>query len=126
MRWSAWGRGGAGPRSEHAAGGPLFASGAGGMESIACLPLADGYTTTFRNFDVQTQKEKLMSLKVAGMESVTVAAGAFESYKVEVTSADGGADKQTMWIAKESRKPVKLEASLPSMGGATMTMELLP
>ena len=26
MRWSAWGRGGAGPRSEHAPGGPLFAS----------------------------------------------------------------------------------------------------
>ena len=56
-------------------GGPIFASGAGGMESIACLPLAEGYTTSFRNFDVQKQKEKLMSLKVAGIESVTVAAG---------------------------------------------------
>jgi hypothetical protein len=107
-------------------GGPLFASGAGGMESIGCLPLAEGYTTSFRNFDVQTQKEKLMALKVLGVESVTVAAGTFESYKVEVTSADGGADKQTMWIAKDSHKPVKLEASLASMGGATMTMELVP
>jgi hypothetical protein len=104
-------------------GGPLFS---GNMASVACLPLAEGYTTSFRNFDMQTQKEKLLSLKVAGVESVTVDAGTFNSYKVEVTSADGGADKQTMWIAKDSRKPVKLEASLPSMGGATMSMELLP
>jgi len=107
-------------------GGPLFASGAGGIESIACLPLAEGYTTSFRNFDVQTQKEKLMALKVAGVEKVTVAAGTFDSYKVEITSADGGTDKQTIWVAKDSRKPVKQEASLASMGGATMSMELVP
>ena len=58
------------------------------------------------------------------MESVTVPAGTFESYKLEVTSADGGSDKQTIWIAKESRKAVKASAVLASMGGATMTMEL--
>lgn len=107
-------------------GGPIFASGAGGLQSIACLPLAEGYTTSFRNFDVQTQKEKLMALKVSGVESVTVPAGSFESFKVEVTSADGGADKETIWITKDSHKAVKLEAALPSMGGATMSMELLP
>jgi hypothetical protein len=106
-------------------GGPIFANGPGSMQCIATLPLAEGYSTNFRNFDTQGQKEKLMALKVAGIESVTVGAGTFESYKVEVSSADGGSDKQTIWIAKESRKPVKLEATLPSMGGATMTMELV-
>jgi dipeptidyl aminopeptidase/acylaminoacyl peptidase len=104
-------------------GGPLFA---GDLQSVSCLPLAEGYSTNYRSFDVQTQKEKLMALKVLDVESMTVPAGTFESYKVEITSADGGNDKQTIWIAKDSRKPVKLDASLPSMGGATMTLELVP
>ncbi len=107
-------------------GGPLFADAAGGLQSIGCLPLAEGYTTTFRNFDVQRQKEKLMELKVVAVESVTVPAGTFESYKVEVTSTDGGSDRQTLWVAKESRKPVKVVAVMASMGGATITMELTP
>lgn len=105
-------------------GGPLFADAAGALQSIASLPLAEGYVTSFRNFDFQKQKEKLVELKVTGVESVTVPAGTFESYKVELSSADGGSDKRTIWVAKESRKPVKVAASMGSMGGATMTMEL--
>lgn len=105
-------------------GGPLFADAAGGLQSIACLPLSEGYTTTFRNLDVQKQKEKLMELKVVGVESVTVPAGTFDAFKVELSSSDG--DKQTLWVAKESRKAVKVAAVLASMGGATMTMELMP
>lgn len=107
-------------------GGPLFADAAGSDEAISCLPLAEGYTATFRNFDVQKQKEKLLQLKVTGVESVTVAAGTFNAYKVEITSADGGSDKQTLWIAKDSRQPVKTSSVLASMGGATLTGELVP
>jgi len=106
-------------------GGPVFAETAG-ETSIACLPLAEGYTTTYRNLDLRTQKEKLLQLKVVGVETVTVAAGTFEAFKVEITSADGGSDHQTMWIAKDSRKPVKLAAVLPDMGGATLAAELVP
>ena len=106
--------------------GPVFAAGPGSMQCIAALPLADGYTANFRNFDVQSQKEKLMALKVTGSESVKVSAGTFDSYKVEISSADGGNDKQTLWIAKDSRKPVKVETLLPAMGGATLSMELVP
>ncbi len=104
--------------------GPLFAEGAGAANVIAALPLAEGYTATFRNFDMQKMKPKLMQLKVVGAESVTVAAGTFDAYKVEVTSAEGGAEKITMWIAKDARKPVKIAAVMPQMGGATMTAEL--
>jgi dipeptidyl aminopeptidase/acylaminoacyl peptidase len=105
-------------------GGPLFADAAGSAHSIACLPLAEGYTTTFRNFDVQRQKPKLMQLKVTGSESVTVPAGAFEAYKVEITSAEGGPDKVTLWIAKDSRKVAKMSAVMIQMNGAVMTAEL--
>ena len=106
-------------------GGPLFAEGAGAKQSLSCLPLAEGYTTTYRNFDVQQQKVKLMQLKVTGVEKVTVPAGTFDAYKLEITSADGGSDKETLWIARDSRKPVKESAVLASMGGAVMTQELL-
>ncbi len=87
-------------------GGPLFADATGTQQCLAALPLADGYTTTYRNFDMQKQKVKLMQLKVVGVESVTVPAGTFEAYKVEITSADGGSDKSTMWIAKDSHQPL--------------------
>ena len=107
-------------------GGPIFANGAGSLQSIAALPLAPGYATTYRNFDVQRQKEELVQLKVVGSENVTVPAGTFDTYKIEITSADGGNRNQTLWVAKDSRKPVKLSAVMANMGGATLTQELQP
>ena len=107
-------------------GGPLFADAAASKQSISCLPLAEGYSTTFRNFDVQKQKVKLMQLKVSGIDKVTVPAGTFDAYKVEISSADGGDDKETIWIARDSHKAVKESAVLASMGGAILTQELMP
>jgi len=105
-------------------GGALFADGAGGDQVIASLPLAEGYTTTFRNFDVQTQKVKLLQLRVAGVETVTVAAGKFDAYRVEISSADGGSDKKTLWVSKDTHKVVKASAVVAAMGGAVVTGEL--
>ncbi len=104
--------------------GPLFGDGAGANFAIGCLPLADGYSTLFRNFDVQKQKAKLVRLEVAGKEEVTVPAGRFEAFKVELSSADGGPDRSTVWIARESRVPVKASTLMAEMGGATLTAEL--
>jgi dipeptidyl aminopeptidase/acylaminoacyl peptidase len=106
--------------------GPLFADGAGSSFVIGCLPLADAYRTAFRNFDVQKQKVKLMELQVAGSESVTVPAGTLDAFKVELSSADGGLDKSTVWVAKQTRTPVKISTVMAEMGGATLTAELLP
>lgn len=105
-------------------GGPLFADGAGSAYAIAALPLAEGYSTAFRNFDVQKMKEKIVALKVVGAETVTVGAGSFEAWKVEVTPAEGGAEKQTIWITKQDKRPVKVVAVNPAMGGATITQEI--
>jgi dipeptidyl aminopeptidase/acylaminoacyl peptidase len=103
--------------------GPLFADGAGAYFVIAALPLAEGYTTSFRNLDVQTQKVAVVELKVAGGEQMSVPAGVFDCFKVEMTSLGDGA-RTTVWVAKKERKPVKIVAILPSMNGATMTSEL--
>ena len=105
-------------------GGIIFADGAGTYDVIARLPLADGYTTTFRNFDVQKQKTELKQLKFVGTESVTVPAGTFNAYKVELTSADDESDKQIVWIDKDSSRVLKISAILPSLGGAKLTSEL--
>jgi hypothetical protein len=105
-------------------GGPVFADAAGADQEIACLPLAEGYTTTYRNFDFQSQKVRLLQLTVGGVEKVTVPAGTFDAYKVDVTSADGGSDTKTLWVAKDSHKVVKVTAVVASMGGAKLTEEL--
>ncbi len=106
-------------------GGDLFADGAGADIVIAALPLADGYTTTFRNFDVMSQKVQPRVLKVVGSESVTVPAGTFDAWKVEITSADASsADKTTVWVDKASRRPVKTIAIIADQG-ATATSELV-
>lgn len=107
-------------------GGTLFADGAGAYHVIATLPLADGYIVSFRNFDVMKQKPHLKQLKVVGSESITVPAGTFQAYKVEITSAENEADKQTLWIAKDTHKVLKIAAVLPSAGGAVLTSELTP
>ncbi|HET9710575.1 MAG TPA: hypothetical protein VFP64_01795, partial [Pyrinomonadaceae bacterium] len=107
-------------------GGPLFADGAGAFEVIASLPLEDGYSLSFRNFDVQKQKPQIKQLKVLGTESVTVPAGTFDAYKLEIVAADNDADKQTVWIDKGSRKVLKISAVITSMNGAILTSELTP
>lgn len=103
-------------------GGPLFAQGPGGPQSVGCLPLAEGYLTIFRNFDSTKLKASLMQLKVTASEKVTVPAGEFDAFKVEITSADGGNDAMSMWIAKDTRLPVKIQQGMP--GGGSMTAEL--
>ena len=105
-------------------GGPLFADGGGSHAVVAALPLAEGYSATFRNFDLQTRKPKLMRMTVAGAESVTVPAGTFEAFKLEVTSAEGGPGATTVWVDKQTRRVVKFSATLPEMNGAVLRDEL--
>jgi hypothetical protein len=116
-------------------GGPAFADSASSDVTIGCLPLADGYSTTFRYFDIERlalnpqapDKEKLMQLYVVGMERVTVPAGTFDSYKVELTSAEGGSHKHTVWIDKDSRTPVKAyEVEVVRGDTYSTTTELVP
>lgn len=104
-------------------GGPIFADTAGTTQSIASLPLAEGYETLYRNFDMQKQKVGIRKVKVLGSEQVTVPAGTFDAFKVEVTSVEGP-EKTIFWVAKKERRSVKMESVMPQMNGAVMTAEL--
>jgi hypothetical protein len=103
-------------------GGAIFADGAGTAELLATLPLAEGFTTVFRNFDLNTQKPAVKELKVVGVEKVTVPAGTFEAFKVEVADAEGGG-RTTYWIARDGRRALKSSAVMPQFNGAIMTIE---
>jgi dipeptidyl aminopeptidase/acylaminoacyl peptidase len=107
-------------------GGTLFADGAGSFDIIAALPLVEGYSLSYRNFDVEKQKPQLKQLKVVGVESVTVPAGTFDTYKVDIVDTANDADKQTLWIAKNTGRVVKISAVLVNFQGALLTSELMP
>ena len=47
---------------------------------IPLLPLAEGYSTTYRNFDPQKQTVKLMQLKVTGVEKSASKSNALRVY----------------------------------------------
>ncbi|MFN2637255.1 MAG: alpha/beta fold hydrolase [Gemmatimonadaceae bacterium] len=106
-------------------GGDLFADGSGTNDAIAALPLAEGYTTTFRNFDVMQQRVKPRVLTVLGSEKVTVPAGTFDAWKVQVTPAEGTGETTTLWVNKSDRRVVKVTNLLPQMNGAVATAELV-
>jgi hypothetical protein len=106
--------------------------------TVGSLPLAEGYSTSFRYFDVERlalnphapDREKQLELKVAGTEPVTVPAGAFDSWKVELTSPDRSY-KETVWIAKDARVPVKTFTVITwkkgdRKGTASTTTEMVP
>ncbi len=103
-------------------GGALFADGAGSYQVMATLPLKEGYTASFRNFNIRQNKTDLKQLKVVGSENVTVPAGSFDAFKLEVSNADGSGNPTTVWIAKTTRQPVKTQTTAPN--GAVITAEL--
>ena len=53
-------------------------------------------------------------------------AGTFKTWKAEVSSAEGEPGTMTLWVAQDSRRVVKVGATLPEMGGAVLGAELQP
>jgi len=90
-----------------------------GTEIPVCtLPLAEGYKATLHQFDAMKQKEIPLGLTVTGIDSVTVAAGVFDAWKVELVPFDEGAGSTRYWIAKGTKRLVKVETTLPGGAGS--------
>jgi len=103
--------------------GELFADGAGAAQVIATLPLAEGYETSFRIFELQTRTVQNIALAVAGAEKVTVPAGTFDTWKVVLTSPEDGTETH-VFVDRTSRVVAKTWTKAPSMGGAVITSVL--
>ncbi len=104
-----------------ALGGPLFAEGPAQHMQLATLPLAEGYETVFRVADVNAMAEKIYRLKTS---SETWEDGA-ETWRIDVTAADGSPGDQTIWVKKGSYRVLKYEVSIPELGGAKMVGRLV-
>lgn len=67
---------------------------------IQTMDFSDGLTMTYQAFDGKTGKTKSYALKVVGKETVTVPAGTFEAWKIELTSDDAA----TVWVTTADPK----------------------
>lgn len=84
------------------------------VQLIRRLPLAPGYGTTISIFSGLLAQAVPVKLSVSGPEEVTVPAGTFECFKVDLTSL-----QQTFWYtADRHRHPVKFNA-----GGVISVLE---
>jgi len=104
---------------------PTFSDGAGLGVTLAALPLKKGYTTVYRVFDANSQKVKNYKLIVEDTEEMRVGEKLMDCFRTKVESLDGDGSSQMMWFStSNNQKLVKLEANLPEMGGAKMTIQL--
>jgi len=97
------------------------------LDAVLCaLPLAEGYATPIRTFDIQSQRVRVWRLEVQGMETVDVPAGTFEAFSVAMTPLDGEGGGGTLWVSKKApRMVVRGELAMPAQaGGGTSTAEL--
>lgn len=106
--------------------GPIYSDGAGSALVVSALPLAEGYEARYGTFDLMGQKVRPMKLAVNGVEEVTVPAGTFEAFRVDVQPASGDPGGSTLWVSTDGYEVVKVETRVPQMGGAVVTSELEP
>jgi dipeptidyl aminopeptidase/acylaminoacyl peptidase len=104
---------------------PVLTDGAGTDLAIGTLPLAAGYATTVKAFDLMSQTGKSVRVEVTGKETLTVNGVASEAWKVTMkTDGDDGAGSVS-WYSVKDKTLLKQVSQLPAaMGGGTLTMEL--
>jgi hypothetical protein len=105
---------------------PVFGSDTALDLVIGSLPLEEGYKCSFRTFDLLSQAVRVMTLEVMGTEEVTVPAGTFNTFKVELKNMDGEPGGGTVFVNTDDdhcviRSVMQLP---PMMGGGTVTTEL--
>jgi len=109
-------------RAEHDG---VAADGAAFEVGLGTLPLAEGYAARLAIFDMMQGGVKQSTLTVIGRETVTVPAGTFETFVVEVQPSDGSAAAVSYVSAAAPHVVVKQVSPLPAqMGGGTVTSEL--
>lgn len=106
---------------------PVLGDGPGFEATVAALPLAAGYETTYRVFDPMTQKVRTMALRVTGEEKMSLGGSDIPTFVVAMESLDGEASGTgTLHVLQAApHHVVKSSYKLPAaMGGGSMTAEL--
>ncbi|MEM1042990.1 MAG: S9 family peptidase [Bacteroidota bacterium] len=105
---------------------PIVAGGHVLEVGLSTLPLAEGYAASFAAYNPVPGQQGVSTytLAVTGTEEVTVPAGTYQAWVVEVDKADSNEDS-TLFLDQETGMLVKSMSTLPAqMGGGTMTSEL--
>jgi hypothetical protein len=105
---------------------PVFGDDASLEMAIEAMPLGEGYTTTLRIFELISQKARAMALEVTGIETISVPAGNYDAYKLELKPLDGEPGGGTLFVSeKDPRCVIRATYQLPAqLGGGTFTTEL--
>jgi dipeptidyl aminopeptidase/acylaminoacyl peptidase len=104
--------------------GQIVSDNAGIDVPLCTLPLASGYRATLNMFDSSVWKVRQMTVAVTGKEKITVGAGSFEAFVVDVKPADGGTGSLKYWITTGDLRIVRNDSEIPeSMGGGIVTTE---
>jgi hypothetical protein len=104
--------------------GEIVSDNAGIDVALCTLPLAEGYRATLNMFDSSIWKVRQMTVDVTGKEKITVPAGSFEAFVVDVKPADGGSGSLKYWITMGDLRIVRNDSEIPeSMGGGIVTTE---
>jgi len=105
---------------------PVYMKGTALGSALGTLPLAADYQAGLRVFDIMTAATAAQRVRVVGSETISVPAGSFETFKVQLQAADGSGTADTYWIEKAApHRLVRAEQSLPAAaGGGSITTEL--
>ncbi len=87
------------------------------LQLIRRLPLAEGYSATLPIFTVQGGQTVNVEIKVVGRETVTVPAGEFDCFKIDLSIPP--VLQQNYWISTDSRRAFVRMAA----GGMEMVLE---
>lgn len=101
-------------------GGALFG---GQTECLACLPLAEGFATSYRSFVAFNQKTTRITFRVVGTETLTVGGVPRKAWKAEMTPDEMNSWHNTVWIAQDAPLMLKM---VTNTAGTQMTMDLVP
>ena len=106
-------------------GAPPFAEGLAQGISIACLPLAEDFHTTFRAMAHGADRVQILHVVVLSQEALTVPAGSFRAWKVEISCPGEVADRLLLWVDPLIPRVVKSLESGPRFAGGSLSLELV-
>lgn len=107
---------------------PVYASGPGLELVVAALPLEPGYEIDLRSAVLQRGEVRVFTLRVTGTREVTVPAGSYETFEVQLEPAEregsGRMASSTLYVRKGAPHHVVRGTTKMQGGMVTMTKEL--
>lgn len=90
----------------------------------ALLPIDRDYAATVKIFDPGEKQIETLNVRVVGEEAVAVSAGTFDCYKVRFEQISGREKNVEVWLDKNTRRLIKMNAAIGMLKGFKVSAEL--